>query len=87
MKIAFNPNFVKDLKKLDKALQERVAEVIKGIEAADTLSDIPNVKKIKGNPHYFRIRIGNYRLGIYCESDEVELLRFLHRKDVYRNFP
>jgi mRNA interferase RelE/StbE len=75
------------LKKLDKALQEGVAEVIKGIEAADTLSDIPNVKKIKGYQHYFRIRTGNYRLGIYCESEEVELLRFLHRKDVYRNFP
>jgi hypothetical protein len=28
-----------------------------------------------------------YRIGIYCETDVVELARFLHRKDIYRIFP
>ena len=88
MKVSFNPNFARDLKDLkDKALHERVAAVIKEIEAADKLADIPNVKKIKGYRHVYRIRIGNYRMGIYCESDEVELVRILHRKDIYRKFP
>ena len=34
-----------------------------------------------------RIRIGDYRLGIALERDVAILVRFLHRRDVYRFFP
>jgi mRNA interferase RelE/StbE len=88
MRTLFNPHFVRDLRKTkDKALLERVESVIEEIEAADTLADIRNVKKLKGYEHVYRIRVGNYRIGIYCETDVVELMRFLHRKDIYRSFP
>jgi mRNA-degrading endonuclease RelE of RelBE toxin-antitoxin system len=76
MKVAFNPNFVKDLRKLDKALQERVAAAIKGIEAAETLSDIPNVKKIstllsnshRQLPSWRLLRIGRSRVAAISPS-------------------
>jgi mRNA interferase RelE/StbE len=41
--------------------------------------------KAKGN--YYRIRIGNYRLGLRYDSNSVTLLRFMHRKDIYTYFP
>jgi mRNA interferase RelE/StbE len=45
-------------------------------------------KKIEGYETYYRIRIGDYRLGMEAISGrEVVLLRFLHRKDIYRYFP
>lgn len=88
MKTSFNPNFLRDVRKTkDKALRERVAAVVEEIEAAKTLADITNVKKLEGYQHLYRIRVGDYRIGVYCESDEVELMRFLHRKDIYRKFP
>ena len=88
MRPLFNPHFVRDLRKTkDKALLERVESVIQEIEDAATLADIKHVKKLKGYDHAYRIRVGNYRIGIYCETDVVELARFLHRKDIYRSFP
>ena len=36
---------------------------------------------------YYRARIGDHRLGIALEGDVVVLVRFLHRRDIYRLFP
>jgi mRNA interferase RelE/StbE len=81
-------NFARDLRKTkDKKLLERVAAIIREIEAAKTLGDIPNLDKLEGYQDAYRIRIGNYRLGCLCDSETVVLARFLHRKDIYRSFP
>jgi len=42
---------------------------------------------VKGFPGYFRIRVGDYRLGFSFHNDTVTLIRFLHRKEIYRYFP
>jgi mRNA interferase RelE/StbE len=31
--------------------------------------------------------VGDYRIGISVEGDEVEFVRCLHRRDIYRYFP
>ena len=45
------------------------------------------IKKIEGYSDYFRIKIGDHRLGIKKGRKRIELIRFLHRKDIYRRFP
>ena len=88
MKVIFRDSFGKDLDRLkDKPLKEKIALVIEEIEKATSLSEVRNVKKLKGHKFYFRIRIGDYRLGIYMEKETVELVRFLNRKDLYKYFP
>jgi mRNA interferase RelE/StbE len=58
------------------------------IENADTIQEIPHIKKIEGYESYYRMKVGDYRLGMELVSiREVVLLRFLHRKDIYRYFP
>ena len=68
-------------------MQTRIATVIEEIEGADTLSDIKNLKKMKGYAVSYRIRIGDYRLGDYFENNTVELARIVHRKNIYKYFP
>ncbi|HEY4721787.1 MAG TPA: type II toxin-antitoxin system RelE/ParE family toxin [Anaerolineae bacterium] len=46
-----------------------------------------NIKKLQGGTNYYRIRVGDYRVGLVVESDTVTFVRFLHRKDIYRYFP
>jgi mRNA-degrading endonuclease RelE of RelBE toxin-antitoxin system len=88
MKTAFNPTFVQDVKKTkDKVIRKRLAAVINALEVAESLDEIPNVKKLEGYSDLYRIRIGQYRLGLCFDEGEIELLRFLHRKDIYRHFP
>jgi mRNA interferase RelE/StbE len=58
------------------------------MEDSESILDIPNTKKIQGYGSFYRIRIGDYRLGMEeVSSKEIVLIRFLHRKDIYRYFP
>ena len=42
---------------------------------------------MKGYPSRYRIRLGDYRIGIEVFGDRVEVMRVLHRKKFYRYFP
>ncbi len=88
MKVEFKSSFAKDLKKLkEKDLKAQVGQVIELVEKARTLQEIKDVKKLKGGDRYYRIRVGDYRVGLTLEGDTVTFARFLHRKDIYTYFP
>ena len=88
MKTAFRETFARDLKGVrDKNLLQRVKESIEAVERADSLNALPNLKKLKGAKNYFRLKIGDYRIGLALENDTVVFVRFLDRKDIYKYFP
>jgi mRNA interferase RelE/StbE len=86
--VQFKDSFVKDLRKVkDKAALKRVKEVIEQAEQARSLQDVTNLKKLKGGRNYYRIRVGEFRIGLIIEGDEITLVRCLSRKEIYRYFP
>lgn len=88
MKTAFRESFARDLKLVrDKQVLSRVKRVIESVEQADSLDGLPNIKKLRGPKNYFRLRLGDYRIGVVVESDTVLFVRFLDRKDIYKYFP
>ncbi len=93
MKTIFKKSFAGDLKKRknDSDFTQRVKEVIQEVEKAENILDIPDLKKLTNENIYYRIRTGNFRIGIKIISVESETMvifvRALHRKDIYRKFP
>lgn len=88
MTVSFRTSFVRDLRKLtDAKVRDRVREVIEAVEAADSLEHVPDARKLSGRSGYYRIRIGSYRIGLAVDGSEVEFVRVLDRKDIYRFFP
>ncbi|NKQ37265.1 MAG: type II toxin-antitoxin system RelE/ParE family toxin [Chloroflexi bacterium] len=88
MNVEYKNSFVRDIKRIrNNSLKTRVQEVLVQLEGADSLSEIANLKKLRGTNNSFRIRVGNYRLGGRILEDRIVLVRFLHRKDIYRYFP
>ncbi|MFB2895956.1 type II toxin-antitoxin system RelE/ParE family toxin [Aerosakkonemataceae cyanobacterium BLCC-F50] len=47
------------------------------------------LQKLKGYSDKYKIRVGDYRIGITVEQDTNTLIceRIAHRKDIYRIFP
>ena len=81
-------SFSKDIDRIpDGKIRERLMQVLLHIEQARTLTDILNLKKLKGHPSAYRIRVGDYRLCFFLRGNTIELVRFLNRRDVYRVFP
>ena len=45
-----------------------------------------DAKKLKGRKAW-RIRVGDYRIGIVLAGQTATFVRFLNRKDIYKYFP
>lgn len=88
MKVAFTNTFLKDIKKLrNQQLKDEVTELIQKAESVQTIFDLKNVKKLKGYDVYYRIRVGDFRIGLKLEGDILHFAAIDHRKDIYKNFP
>jgi mRNA interferase RelE/StbE len=89
MKTAFAKSFAKDLKRhaRDKNLLARIKEIILEVEAAADITSINNLKKLKAEGSYFRIRSGNYRIGLIIDGETVTFVRVLNRSEIYHYFP
>ena len=88
MKVAFRKSFTRDLRRIaDQKLLGRVEERISEIELATTLRDVRELKKLAGTENYYRIRVGEFRIGLIARQGEIALVRFLHRRDIYKYFP
>lgn len=88
MRIEFKKSFLKELKKLkNKSLKNSIAECIIQVESAVTISQIKNLKKLSGYDLYYRIRVGDYRIGLKIEKDIAHFVVCEHRKEIYRRFP
>jgi mRNA interferase RelE/StbE len=88
MQTEFRKLFKQDLRALkDRKIRERIRSVIEEVESANSLAELRNVKAIQGYNGFYRLRVGDYRIGIYVEADIVAFVRLLHRKEIYRFFP
>lgn len=88
MNFEFEKAFVKDFRKLkSKELASSILEVIKQVSEADSQNEIINLKKLLGYKSAFRIRIGDYRIGVTIEKNTVTFVAFAHRKEIYNRFP
>lgn len=89
MIIEFDKSFEKSLIKVkEKTLFDKIELLIETIEKAEKISEIKNVKKLTGFKNYYRIRIGDFRLGFEKINDNtIRFITVARRKDIYSIFP
>jgi mRNA interferase RelE/StbE len=88
MKTEFLKQFYKDLDKLTlENIKNDVSDAIENVEKSNKITEIKGLKKLTGYKHAYRIKIGDYRIGIFFENSTVEFVRVVHRKDIYKVFP
>jgi len=88
VKVEFRESFEKDLKRIgDANAFKQIRKAIQRCELVETIDKIPGLKKLVGTKDYYRIRIGDFRLGIIIAGKTITFIRVLHRKEIYRYFP
>jgi mRNA interferase RelE/StbE len=89
MNIEYDKSFVRSLEKIqDKNILLRIQNAILKSEKALTLESIPGSKKLIGFSKYYRIKMGDYRLGFErINRLTIRLIIVEHRKDIYKKFP
>lgn len=89
MTVEFDKSFEKSLDRIrNKALYPRIERIIKECESADSIVNVHNIKKLSGFRNYYRIRLGDYRLGLELrDENNIRFIIIAHRKEIYRFFP
>ncbi len=89
MKVDADKRFLKDFQSIqDNKIRDKIELIIKQIVEANTLSDIPNLEKIKGSENYYRIKFDyRYRIGFFYDNETVILLKVSTREGFYKKFP
>ena len=89
MKLEARRSFTRDIRRIrNQSLLDRIERKITEMEDADAITEVSGVKKLtspSGND--YRLRMGDYRLGVTVEDDLAILARFGHRSDFYQRFP
>ncbi len=88
MNTSFRESFESDLSALiDSNLLRRIRKTIEQVESARTFQQISNLKRLEAAGKYYRIRLGDYRIGFIFDNGTVTFVRCLHRREIYRYFP
>ncbi|MEI6574768.1 MAG: type II toxin-antitoxin system RelE/ParE family toxin [Bacteroidota bacterium] len=88
MEVHFTRRFEKQLDSIkDEKLRKEIDKAIRWVERAKTTKTIPSIKKLRNAKNSYRIRIGDFRIGLLILSTDVIFMDMDHRKDFYRRFP
>jgi mRNA interferase RelE/StbE len=91
MEVAISRSFIKDIKLAPKRVQLAADMAIrKLIEATSLKTSGLDHRKMEGQKkgeNYYRIRIGDWRIGIEYIHPNIIVLRLLIRGAIYRQFP
>lgn len=91
MIVEFVNKFKKDFKRAPDEIQDRVLDIIKTLENAENINSLQiDIKRMEGQKKgesYYRIRVGDWRIGCEILQPNILLLRLMSRGDVYKHFP
>ena len=88
MQIEYKKRFLKELSKLPIEHSQTIEQFVFDIfPTYDNLGEIGKVEKMTGYKNYFKIRFGDYRVGIKKENDTIIIETIKHRREIYKYFP
>jgi mRNA interferase RelE/StbE len=78
--------FRKEMNRLQLQDIQEVIDALKELRDAQTLSELSNLRKMKGSKDMFRLKVGRYRILIRWIKEEqiLEIQTIADRKDIYK---
>ena len=85
-KIEFVKSAKKEFDRLPGSVQDKITEAFFFL-AQNPFSELLKVKKLRGAPNLYRLRVGDYRIVYEVRTAIIVIvvIKIGHRKDVYRN--
>jgi mRNA interferase RelE/StbE len=87
MDVEVTRTFIKQLKHCPAYIQESARVLLEALEKAESLRDLPDVKKLQGYDFYYRIRLGDYRIGMKHPEPKILVMMIVHRSSIYKKLP
>jgi mRNA interferase RelE/StbE len=88
-KVDYRKAFLKDLIKLPSDIRTKIEKIVFNELKCENPYKLGYLQKLKGYKDKYKIRIGNYRLGLTLNKSNYVIIceRVADRKDIYKIFP
>lgn len=88
MKVVYSKKCLKELASIPHPIRQKIEGfVFQELPSFKNVYDTNKIESLKGYKNYYKIRFGNFRVGLKIMEDTIIVLRVLHRKDIYKKFP
>ena len=88
MELKFSGQFKRDIAGRNQKLSGEIRSAISDVKKASSFEQIPELKKLRNYKTHYRIKVGDYRIGIVIRKNTVWFARFGHRNLFYKKlFP
>ena len=91
MEIIIKKSFSKSLKTTPKHIQEATKEIIFKLSASKNLEasgvDFTKMEAQRKGENYYRIRVGDWRIGLEYINPKILLITIISRGTIYKQFP
>jgi mRNA interferase RelE/StbE len=82
-RIKFSSRAVKDFKKLEAEVKDRIKRSLKDLISGKRKLDIRKLRGVQGREDLFRLRVGDHRVIYLQKKNEILIIRIEHRKKAY----
>ncbi len=91
MEVIIGKQYLKDLRKVPKYVLIAADAVIDKLKSAENLNksgvDYTKMEGQKKIENYYRIRVGEWRIGVVLKTPSIIILTILSRGEIYKKFP
>jgi mRNA interferase RelE/StbE len=88
MKVKYSKKFLKQLAAIPSDIRSKIESfVFEELVLTLSIYEMGKVEKMKGYDGFYKVRFGNYRLGLVIENEIVAVKTVVHRREIYKFFP
>ncbi|WP_292436336.1 type II toxin-antitoxin system RelE/ParE family toxin [Methylobacter sp.] len=88
MKVEYSKNFLKELAAVPSDVRSKIESfVFDELVSASSIYEMGKVEKMKGYDGFYKVRFGNYRLGLMLKNETIAVKTVMHRREIYKFFP
>lgn len=87
MEIKYSKKFLKELSSIEVQYRKKAENIVFNDIYEFNPFDLGIIEKLTGYKNKYKIRIGQYRIGITIDDDILYLERIIHRSKIYKVFP
>ncbi|ATG89582.1 type II toxin-antitoxin system RelE family toxin [Methylomonas koyamae] len=88
MQIEYRKKFLKQLAELPASIRPKIEQfVFEDLIKANSVFELGKVEKMQGYDGFYKVRFGDYRVGLIIKDDLVAVATVMHRKEIYKFFP
>lgn len=88
MRVEYRKKFLKQLAELPATVRPKIEQfAFENLAQAGSIFELGKIEKMQGYDDFYKVRFGDYRVGLIVKDDVVVVATVMHRKEIYKFFP